>query len=590
MGKLILAGIFCVLGFFTVVAQNPQDIYKSAIDEYERGKYAEAINKAGQCITLLGRTNPKIESLLAYCYYEQKDWVNAKVAIVKYKAMVTSRPSSTADKSIFELEEKVDAQIADADTKVKEHTDIQRNNAANKIIKQQEEIATEKKNKIIAENKQIIETLLKNNASADLKSRLGQDAKEIEKLGIQFSDFKETQITFPDGIYTGELLDGKRQGRGTMNYNNGDVYTGSWSEDQRNGQGEMISFNQTNFVGEWSNDLFRKGKQTRPNGDTYSGIFNENGQLVQGEFIQSNGYYQKGTFDEYGVFQTGTIKIKLTDGTLYEGEYADQKYTGQAVMQYPEKGIVYTGQVLDGKKHGTGILKAYRYQISGNWANDEQDGTKKKYYADKIFSQAYGLHYIGVDYTGFPLNGEWKTHQTFLGYGFYSKHFFNLGFGLGTFTAKDYYTYYSVYDPYPAQPSHPVNNSVIDTKSFTGFNFEVNAGAHVELFDYLILKCNYSANVVALSKTIDYEVYRDYYNTDEYSFLLKESLWAHSLKPEIMLRLRKFTIGAFYSLTFMTDKNPNNAFQGNYGTVEMITFRNLSGKYHLFGARLGFLL
>lgn len=46
-----------------------------------------------------------------------------------------------------------------------------------------------------------------------------------------------TNHELPEGIYTGQMLDGQRHGSGVMRYNNGDSYSGQWQNDQRHGSG-----------------------------------------------------------------------------------------------------------------------------------------------------------------------------------------------------------------------------------------------------------------------------------------------------------------------------------------------------------------
>ena len=40
--------------------------------------------------------------------------------------------------------------------------------------------------------------------------------------------------------YIGNWQDGKKHGRGTMEYNDGNIYEGDWYQDQRHGRGKFI--------------------------------------------------------------------------------------------------------------------------------------------------------------------------------------------------------------------------------------------------------------------------------------------------------------------------------------------------------------
>lgn len=57
--------------------------------------------------------------------------------------------------------------------------------------------------------------------------------------------------------YEGTLQENKRDGRGTMNYANGDVYVGSWLEDKRSGRGIMNYANGNVYEGLWQADKFQ---------------------------------------------------------------------------------------------------------------------------------------------------------------------------------------------------------------------------------------------------------------------------------------------------------------------------------------------
>ena len=45
---------------------------------------------------------------------------------------------------------------------------------------------------------------------------------------------------YPNGIYYGALVNGKREGKGTIIFNDGSRYTGSWVDDQMQGAGYLF--------------------------------------------------------------------------------------------------------------------------------------------------------------------------------------------------------------------------------------------------------------------------------------------------------------------------------------------------------------
>lgn len=61
-------------------------------------------------------------------------------------------------------------------------------------------------------------------------------------------------------VYTGQFVDGLRQGRGTMKYASGDVYEGEFAEDCIAGKGKMKwDEGKSVYVGQWVDG--------RPNGE-----------------------------------------------------------------------------------------------------------------------------------------------------------------------------------------------------------------------------------------------------------------------------------------------------------------------------------
>ncbi len=56
---------------------------------------------------------------------------------------------------------------------------------------------------------------------------------------------------FPKGIYIGEWKNGKADGKGRLEYKNGNIYYGEWKNGRANGVGEMSYADGTKYVGEW---------------------------------------------------------------------------------------------------------------------------------------------------------------------------------------------------------------------------------------------------------------------------------------------------------------------------------------------------
>lgn len=121
---------------------------------------------------------------------------------------------------------------------------------------------------------------------------------------------KAQTIYFHEGIYTGDIVNGKRHGYGEMRYMSGNVYKGEWVDNLINGRGKY----------KW-----------------------HYGDIYEGEWIRGKKH--------------GHGKYMWSDGQTYEGNYIDDKRHGYGEMRYAD-GTTYKGQWENGKQ------KPYNQQTS----------------------------------------------------------------------------------------------------------------------------------------------------------------------------------------------------------------------------------
>lgn len=123
-------------------------------------------------------------------------------------------------------------------------------------------------------------------------------------------------------IHEGEFTNGSATGHGTRKYGlNGDmgVYTGQWVDDKRNGKGKFIYgsyFTKTAgdvYDGEWLDDKkTAKGKITYANGDTFEGYFLNGLKNGPGKYKFKTGLEYDQTFENgWQVGNKSDKKIKV---------------------------------------------------------------------------------------------------------------------------------------------------------------------------------------------------------------------------------------------------------------------------------------
>jgi len=80
--------------------------------------------------------------------------------------------------------------------------------------------------------------------------------------------------------YVGEFKEGKKSGKGTMEYNNKDFYNGEWDDDQMHGLGHYKWYTGDEYRGGFKNDK-RHGKGTLilSNGEVYEATW-EDGKMT----------------------------------------------------------------------------------------------------------------------------------------------------------------------------------------------------------------------------------------------------------------------------------------------------------------------
>lgn len=140
---------------------------------------------------------------------------------------------------------------------------------------------------------------------------------------------KGETIQYSNGcVYIGEVVNGKRHGKGRLSWPTGDVYEGNFSEDLIHGKGKYVHASGNVYEGDY---LFDKrhgmGKYTWVNGDVYEGAYSDGKKHGKGKVTWINGDVYEGNFADgkrsgYGVF-------KPAKGKILKGQFQDDKFIGK---------------------------------------------------------------------------------------------------------------------------------------------------------------------------------------------------------------------------------------------------------------------
>jgi hypothetical protein len=189
-------------------------------------------------------------------------------------------------------------------------------------------------------------------SNCDIWNNAPQDDGIIEWYG-SCKDGKATGVGAIRSFQEGELvsygflqmLDGKRNGFGSLSFTDGDYYVGNFKDDQRDGWGIQKHASGSRYVGEWKNDKFH-GRGTY--------IFSSGSRYV--------GEWKNGKYDGAGEHASA-------DGHHYVGQFKLGKRNGRGTATFPD-GATYVGEFADGLPNGLGTYTfSDGRKLIGVWVN-----------------------------------------------------------------------------------------------------------------------------------------------------------------------------------------------------------------------------
>jgi hypothetical protein len=181
-------------------------------------------------------------------------------------------------------------------------------------------------------------------------------------------------LKFENGdVYDGQLLDGKRTGKGRMVWASGQSYEGDWRDDAPEGDGTMVFVNGDRYTGQVKDGTPQgRGKMQFANGDTFEGQFDKGRPDAEGVYMAKDGSRYEGQW-KAGLKQ-GRGKFAWASGQSYEGEWVADTPEGSGHMTFAN-GDRYDGPVRKGLPQGNGVkVFASQDRYEGNFEQGQAQG------------------------------------------------------------------------------------------------------------------------------------------------------------------------------------------------------------------------
>ena len=162
------------------------------------------------------------------------------------------------------------------------------------------------------------------------------------EIHIQAAEEIARQIEYGEYVYIGEHQEGLPEGKGKMDYGDGNQYEGEFHKGQMHGKGTYDFFNGAKYEGEWMNGLYEGyGKFYYTDGGSYEGEWKNADKHGYGKQIAVEGDIYEGEWFEDK--RQGSGKYVYANGDVYEGEFLQNTFHGQGKLTYAN-GDVYEGQ------------------------------------------------------------------------------------------------------------------------------------------------------------------------------------------------------------------------------------------------------
>ena len=290
--------------------------------------------------------------------------------------------------------------IAEIEETESENEEVPQEETDSNAVENSEGTASEEvKTEVIDTNKPIIDIeniivdeLIDNQEETNPQEEVSEKAEENKVVPSEETtetalETKEAEFTSKLAIshgkyiYTGDTVDGKREGLGRTESAEGiTLYSGEYHDNKRSGVGTAYFPNgKLSFAGNWDNDK-------------------KNGVGIS--FRPSDGSVHIANWSNGKPSEN----VTLVDGKgnmLYTGNIVEGKKNGTGIQKDAETGYTYIGEFADGKPNGTGSLfdENGKLLYNGSWKDGEKDGKGTE------FDASGAIVYSGEWKNGNYLNG-----------------------------------------------------------------------------------------------------------------------------------------------------------------------------------------
>ena len=181
-----------------------------------------------------------------------------------------------------------------------------------------------------------------------------KEGKLLKDFDNKLNDNEENEMNNEEKYY-GDIINGKKEGKGKMIYKNGDYYNGNWKNNLREGKGTFINKKGDKYYGIWKNDILENNVTIKyKNGDEFEGIIKYGKKEGEGKIIYKDlnviyiGNWENDQKNGFGklIFKNKVINLDFKEKKeydifeRYEGNFKNDIIEGEGTFFYKDGKII----------------------------------------------------------------------------------------------------------------------------------------------------------------------------------------------------------------------------------------------------------